>query len=119
MSRVINFYFYILEIVKLSCTDQLKNHEEFGPSYVSNNVNYVNVLAECPSNCLRDTNLRAIGIGIHPEEAVICTSAIVDKAISFYGGIISVSVYSGLESYTGGKKMYILLGNFIDLEFLF
>ncbi len=95
----------LLGVVKLSCTDQLKHHEEFGPSFVSSNVNYVNVLAECPSGCLRDTSIRAIGIGIHPEEAVICTSAIVDRAVSFYGGVISVSIYSGIDSYTGGKKM--------------
>lgn len=81
------------------------HHEEFGPSYVSKNVNYVNVLAKCPHDCLKDTSIRAIGIGIHPEEAVICTAAIVDRAVSFYGGIISVSIYSGLDSYTGGKKM--------------
>jgi hypothetical protein len=49
--------------------------------------------------------VRAIGLGIHPEESPICINALVDRALSFYGGVISVNIYKGLSSYTGGKKM--------------
>ena len=49
--------------------------------------------------------VRTIGLGIHPEEAPICISALVDRAISFYGGYISLSILNGIDSYTGGKKM--------------
>lgn len=61
-------------------------------------------LASCPNDCMR-TQLKAVGLGIHPEESPICINAMVDRAISFYGGIIAVSIYKGLPSYTGGRKM--------------
>jgi hypothetical protein len=91
-------------VIKLGCTDILKDNENFGPTYVTANVNYMMFLAECPSDCMR-VQVRAIGMGIHPEESPICINALIDKAISFYGGIISVNIFRGLASYTGGKKM--------------
>jgi hypothetical protein len=91
-------------VIKLSCLDVLKENENFGPTYVTSNVNYMNFLADCPADCMRQ-QVRAVGMGIHPEESPICINAIVDRAISFYGGYISISIFSGLPSYTGGKKM--------------
>ncbi len=96
------------KVIKLSCTDVLKDNESFGPTYMTSNVNYMMFFAECPANCNR-IQQRAIGMGVHPEEASICLSALVDRAISFYGGIISVNIFKGLGSYTGGKKMYTLI----------
>jgi Scavenger receptor cysteine-rich domain/LCCL domain len=89
----------------LACTDFIKGNDYFGPNYVTPNVNYMNFLAECPSDCHR-SKVRAVGLGIHPEESPICINAIVDRAISFYGGIISISLFKGLPSYTAGKKIY-------------
>jgi hypothetical protein len=94
-----------LGIIKLSCTDVVKDNDKFGPNYVSSFVNYMNFIIECPSNCHKE-EARAIGLGIHPEESPVCINAIVDRAMSFYGGIISVSIFKGLPSYTGGKKIF-------------
>ncbi len=102
------------KVIKLSCTEVLKDNESFGPTYMTSNVNYMMFYAECPADCNR-IQQRAIGMGIHPEEAAICLSALVDRAISFYGGIISVNIFKGLSSYTGGKKMYLSL--ILDLTF--
>lgn len=82
----------------------IKDNGNFGPTYITSNVNYMNFLAECPSDCLR-SQVKSIGMGIHPEDSPICINAIIDRAVSFYGGIISVNIYKGLHSYTGGKKM--------------
>ena len=82
------------------------DNENFGPTYVTSNVNYMMFLAECPSDCMR-VQVRAIGLGMHPEESPICINALVDRALSFYGGVISVNIFKGLSSYTGGKKVYI------------
>ena len=92
-------------IIKLACTDKLIDNDNFGPNYVTKNVNYKIFYVECPSNCMKNQE-RAIGLGIHPENSPICINAIIDRAMSFYGGHIAVSVFSGLPSYTGGKKMY-------------
>jgi hypothetical protein len=92
------------KIIKLSCTDILKDNENFGPTYMTDNVNYMMFFAECPSDCMR-IQMRAVGMGIHPEESPICINALVDRAISFYGGIITVNIFKGLSSYSGGKKM--------------
>jgi hypothetical protein len=63
------------------------------------------VLAECPADCMSN-QVKVIGLGIHPEDSPICITAIVDRAMSFYGGIIAISIFNGLPSYTGGKQMY-------------
>ena len=90
--------------IKLSCTDKLKDNENFGPNYMTKNVNYDVFYAKCPSNCMKNPE-RAIGMGIHPENSPICINAIVDRAMSFYGGLIAISIFQGMPSYTGGKKM--------------
>lgn len=94
-------------IIKLSCTDYLKDNENFGPSYGTSNVNYLMFLVSCPHDCMREPQ-KTIGLSIHPEESPICISAIVDRAMSYYGGIISVNIFKGLPSYSGGQKMYII-----------
>lgn len=91
-------------IIKLSCRENLKDNENFGPSYGTSNVNFMTFLASCPSDCLREQQI-AVGLGIHPEESAICINAIVDQAVSNYGGIISINIFRGLESYTGGRRM--------------
>ena len=83
----------------------MKDKDIFGPNYVTSNVNYMNFLAECPSDCLR-AQTRAIGIGVHPEESPICINALVDRAVSLYGGYINISIYRGFPSYTGGNKIF-------------
>ena len=92
-------------MIKLACTDVVKDNDIFGPNYVGTNVNFFKVYAECPSNC-HLIKTRAIGLGIHPEESPICINALVDRAMSFYGGLILISIYRGLPSYTGGKKIF-------------
>jgi hypothetical protein len=92
------------KIIELSCNDRVKDNDKFGPNYVTTLVNYAVYYARCPSNCMHFQE-RSVGLGIHPEDSPICFNAIVGRAISFYGGIIAISIYPGLPSYTGGKKM--------------
>jgi len=72
--------------------------DTFGPNYPTSNVEYLNILARCPSNC-HTAQGQVFGLGIHPDISPICLSALADKAISQYGGIISISIYPGLEKY--------------------
>lgn len=72
--------------------------DTFGPNYPTPNINYINVLARCPSNC-HSAQGQVYGLGIHPDISPICLSALADKAISEYGGIISISIFPGLEKY--------------------
>ncbi len=60
------------------------------------------VLVKCPANCHR-TQGQVYGSGIHPENSPICLSALADRAISEYGGIIQISIFPGLEKYLIGK----------------
>lgn len=103
------------KVIILSCTDRVKDNDKFGPNYVTNHVNYAVYYAKCPANCMH-LQERGVGLGIHPEDSPICINAIVDRAVSFYGGIIAISIYSGLPSYTGGKKMYSIIN--LDSVFL-
>ena len=97
----------LTNLIQLSCNDKLKDNDNFGPNYVTNHVNYAVFYAKCPSNCMQ-LQERGIGIGIHPEDSPICINAIVDRAMPFYGGTIAISVFAGLPSYTGGRKLYII-----------
>lgn len=72
--------------------------DTFGPNYPTPNINYINVLAKCPANC-HEAQGQVYGLGIHPDISPICLSALADKAISDYGGIISISIFPGLEKY--------------------
>lgn len=58
----------------------------------------MSVLARCPSNC-HLTSEDVYGLSIHPDASPICLSALVDNAISYYGGIISISILAGLNNY--------------------
>lgn len=87
-------------IINLRCDQLLENTEDanFGNDYPTSNVGYNMVLAKCPFNCA-DVEGVVYGVGIHPTKSPICQSAIVDKAVSIYGGIISINVFSGMDKY--------------------
>ena len=70
----------------------------FGSTYPTSKINYINVLARCPSNC-HNVEGTVYGKGIHPDNSPICLSALIDRAVSEYGGIISISIFPGLEKY--------------------
>ena len=101
----VQIFLNFLDIIRLECIDVLKNNDNFGPEYVTQQVNYMDFIVHCPHDCFA-TNIRGIGLGIHPEEASICISAIIDQGVSLYGGYFSISVTNGLDSYVGGKNMY-------------
>jgi hypothetical protein len=94
-------------ILDLSCNSKLENPSRtnlvFGPDYPTSTPNYMSIIARCPSGCHK-FNDKVIGVGIHPDFSPICVSAIVDNAISFYGGIISISIFPGLPKYTVPPK---------------
>ena len=103
------------KIIKLKCDQTLINPSPskilFGPDYPTRNVNYMNILASCPSNC-HLKNEKVFGLAIHPDVSPICLSALVDNAISYYGGIISISILPGLDQYNVPKetgKKYITI----------
>jgi hypothetical protein len=72
--------------------------DTFGPNYPTSNIEYIKVIARCPSNC-HATQGQIYGLGIHPDISPICLSALADRAISEYGGIISISIFPGLDKY--------------------
>jgi hypothetical protein len=90
------------EIVELSCEQKMVNTEAsidtFGANYPTANFDYTNILARCPSNC-HLVQGQVYGLGIHPDISPICLSALTDRAISEYGGIVSISIFPGLEKY--------------------
>jgi len=93
-------------IVDLKCDQKLFNPSPskilFGPDYPTSKVNYMSVLARCPSDCHLNTE-EVYGLSIHPDASPICLSALVDNAVSFYGGIISISILAGLNNYSVPK----------------
>lgn len=62
------------------------------------------VLARCPAGCHLSQG-QVFGTGIHPENSPICLSAMIDRAMSEYGGIISISIFPGLEKYLINKAI--------------
>ena len=87
-------------IIDLTCEQKLENTDQvnFGPSYPTHNVLYQNFLLRCPHNC-HGLSSTVYGSGLHPDISPICLSALVDGAISLYGGIISLSVLPGRQKY--------------------
>lgn len=100
------------KIVNLKCNQILENTNIpiFGPDYPTKRIEYMSVLARCPANCY-DLNATVYGVGIHPKKSPICLSAIVDKAMSLYGGIIQISILPGLDSYKLPQNCPKKLGN--------
>lgn len=90
-------------IIELSCDQKLVNPSAdeiiFGPDYPTRNINYMKVLAFCPGDCHKRPGT-VFGVGIHPDQTPICLAALVDNAISLYGGIISISIFPGMDQYT-------------------
>ena len=101
-------------MIDLKCDQILKNPDDetnlFGPDYPTKDVNYSTIIARCPANCHTLRNINVYGLSIHPSESPICMSAIVDHAISLYGGIFSISLFSGYDKYLltedGPKEVY-------------
>lgn len=100
------------QIISLRCDSKLENPSRtnliFGPEYPTNIPNFMSVLARCPSNCHRLKD-KVLGVGIHPFFTPICLAALVDNQISFYGGIISISILPGIPKYTippNFKRLY-------------
>jgi hypothetical protein len=62
------------------------------------------VLAKCPYDCHKVPGT-VYGMGIHPENSPICLAAMVDNAVSYYGGIISISIFPGLDNYDIPENM--------------
>ncbi len=91
------------EILDISCEQKLVNPDAetnlFGPDYPTKNVNYLRILVRCPSNCFKNKG-EVYGYGIHPQNSPICLSAIVDNAMSLYGGIVSVSIFPAFTQYS-------------------
>jgi len=95
------------QIIKLTCEQKLENPSRtnllFGPDYPTSFPNYMNVLARCPGHCHLSKE-KVYGLGIHPSSTPICIAAIVDNAVSIYGGIISISILPGMPKYTVPKE---------------
>ena len=93
-------------IIDLTCDQQMINPSPdqiiFGDDYPTQNINYMNIFARCPANCHK-TQGDVSGMGIHPESSPICLAAMIDNAISDYGGVFSLSIYPGLKDYSNAS----------------
>jgi len=91
------------ELIDLKCEQPMVNPDPetnyFGPDYPTKDVNYSKVIVRCPAGCWKLANIIVYGMGIHPETSPICMSAIIDHAISIYGGIFAISIYPALDKY--------------------
>lgn len=96
-------------LIELKCEDKLKDNEHFGPQFSNNNVNFEPYIAICPHDCWKQGATSVFGLGIHPEEASICRSAIVDRSMPLTGGVIGIGVTHGLNDYQKAP-------NYADLE---
>lgn len=106
MLLIIFEYIDNIEMIRLKCGQILENvegEETFGPHYATKNVNYLLVMALCPSNCYA-SSATVQGMGIHPSASPICESAIIDKAMPPYGGVIAINIFQGLKSYPLSNK---------------
>ncbi len=86
----------------MDCLQNLVNPDSssniFGPTYPTSNINYMNILARCPADCHKVQGT-VLGRGLHPDISPICLSALIDRAVSDYGGIISLSIFPGQDKY--------------------
>jgi len=64
------------------------------------------VIARCPAGCSKPSRSPTMGIGIHPEESSVCRAAIVDRAVTLYGGVIGVNILAGIPNYQGGVVIH-------------
>jgi hypothetical protein len=96
------------KIIDLKCDTKLINPSAaqpyYGPDYPTNTPNFLSVLARCPANCHKNFSEKIVGVGLHPNTAPICMAALVDNSISYYGGIVSISILPGLTKYTVPKS---------------
>lgn len=99
-------------IINLQCDQKLENTNMilFGPDYPTKRSEYMSVLVRCPYNC-HDLTGTVFGVGIHPTNSPICLSGIVDGSLSYYGGIMSVSITSGMDLYKIPKNFPKNIGN--------
>lgn len=91
-------------MIELSCEDKLKENENFGPKFPGREVNFETYIGICPKDCWKPGSTPIFGTGIHSDEASICRSAIVDRSMPFFGGIIGIGVSHGLKSYQASAK---------------
>jgi hypothetical protein len=100
------------KVIDLTCdqtlVDDNPDKQIFGAEFPTNRLNYFELLVKCPSDCLNIALANNVyGLGIHPRESPICLSAIADRSVSMYGGIVAIGVYPGLKSYqTTFSKMF-------------
>lgn len=82
-------------IKPITCNDtfaslQADFEEDFAIMKGEHFPNLKHIFLKCPENCV--TEAPVIGLLVHPKDAVICTSAIADRALDHAGGVISVSL---------------------------
>lgn len=100
------------KILNLTCDTKLENTNTmfFGPDFPTKSCEFMTVLARCPSYCYKQSGT-VYGIGIHPQQSPICLSAMIDKATSLYGGVVSISITPGLDGYKVPKTFPSKIGN--------
>ena len=89
-------------LLELGCEDKIKDNDNFGPKYGTKQINFESFIAICPKDCWKPGSAPVFGVGIHPEEASICRSAIVDRSMPYIGGVIGIGISHGLNSYEAG-----------------
>lgn len=51
---------------------------------------------KCPPKC-GGIGVSVEGVNIHPFSTPICQAAVLDRSVSYYGGIIRVTIAPGLD----------------------
>ncbi len=72
-------------VIHVCCNDARINHQLF--------------LAFCPPGCANIGDSKAKGLGIHPDDASICKSALADGAVPNTGGVVGIGTYVGINNY--------------------
>ena len=58
-------------------------------------LNHQLYLVKCPAGCEKYGESLPKGMGLHPDDASICKSAIIDNSVPVIGGIVGVATYIG------------------------
>lgn len=75
----------------LDCDSLIKGNSAFGPKTIGK-PNYELYIAKCPMNCHSEGSEKVFGLGIHPNDASICKSAIYDNSMPLMGGVIGIGI---------------------------
>lgn len=82
----------------MTCTDVVEGNPKFGPAFAGV-PNFDYFIAICPKDCHIEGDAVVYGLNVHPQEAGVCKTALVDNSMPLTGGVIGVATGLGLLRY--------------------